>query len=131
MQEIILHTPEEMFAFWEQLAKKHKVILLRWELWAGKTLFTKGFAKGLGINPDQVQSPTYTYINIYDNKLLHMDLYRLNDLEEMTKKGIFDQMSQFEHICIERPKFEDYLDLDDHISLLIEKIEEGRRVVLE
>ncbi len=45
MQEIILHTPEEMFSFGEQLAKEHKVVLLKGELGAGKTLLTKGFAK--------------------------------------------------------------------------------------
>ena len=41
MELIIINTPEEMFELWKKMAKDHKTILLKWDLWAGKTLFTK------------------------------------------------------------------------------------------
>ncbi|MDR0369045.1 MAG: tRNA (adenosine(37)-N6)-threonylcarbamoyltransferase complex ATPase subunit type 1 TsaE [Candidatus Peribacteria bacterium] len=63
------------------------------------------------MNPEQVQSPTYTYLNIYDNKLLHLDMYRLKSFEEMVEKGIIDQMNDFDYILIERPKWKEQLDL--------------------
>lgn len=130
MQEKIITSPEAMFEFGALLAKEHKILLLKWELGAGKTLLSKGFASWLGIDPEHVQSPTYTYINIYDDKLLHLDLYRITDLDEMTKKGIFDEIHQFDHICIERPKYIEYLDLPNYLEIQIEKLEEGRKLIL-
>lgn len=53
------------------------VILLEGEMGAGKTVFVKGLARGLGIT-DEVLSPTYAYMNEYgDGKLYHYDCYRL------------------------------------------------------
>jgi len=48
-------------------------------LGAGKTLFAKGIAAGLGIDPDEVSSPSFTLVNRYEGrlKLYHLDLYRL------------------------------------------------------
>lgn len=58
-----------------------KLILLRGEVGAGKTVFVKGLARFLGIDPSSVKSPTYAYYNVYEGKktLYHFDLYRLND----------------------------------------------------
>ena len=53
-----------------------------------------------------------------------MDLYRLDSLEELTQKGILDQVSQFDYMCIEWPKFTEYLDIDGAVDVLIEKIPE-------
>ena len=87
----------------------------------------KGFAEGIGISPEKVQSPTYAYLNIYDDKLLHIDMYRLDSLEEMIEKGILNQISEFEWIVIEWPKLEDQLDLQDFLSIKIEKISADTR----
>ncbi|NBO65253.1 MAG: tRNA (adenosine(37)-N6)-threonylcarbamoyltransferase complex ATPase subunit type 1 TsaE [Acidobacteria bacterium] len=56
------------------------VILLSGELGAGKTVFAKGVAAGIGIDPDEVTSPTYTLVNQYEGRLrlYHLDLYRLS-----------------------------------------------------
>ena len=55
------------------------ILLLSGELGAGKTVFAKGLAAGLGIDPDEVTSPTFTLINEYEGRarLYHVDLYRL------------------------------------------------------
>lgn len=64
-------TPEEMLKYGKELAKSHKILLLHGELWAGKTLLTKGFAQGLGLNENAVQSPTYAYLNVYESNFNH------------------------------------------------------------
>ena len=58
------------------------VICLNGDLGSGKTLFTKGFAHGLGI--DEITSPTFTIIKEYQGELMlyHMDVYRLEDSNE-------------------------------------------------
>lgn len=53
------------------------VVLLNGEMGAGKTVFAKGVAKGLGIE-EEVTSPTYAYMNDYGGKLYHYDCYRID-----------------------------------------------------
>jgi tRNA threonylcarbamoyladenosine biosynthesis protein TsaE len=60
------------------------VILLSGELGAGKTVFVKGVAEGLGIDPRRVSSPTFTLVQEYHGgrlPLYHVDLYRLQSIE--------------------------------------------------
>lgn len=65
------------------------VILLEGEMGAGKTVFVKGLAKGLGIT-DEVLSPTYAYMNDYDGKLYHYDCYRLSGGVQAEALGLTD-----------------------------------------
>jgi tRNA threonylcarbamoyladenosine biosynthesis protein TsaE len=115
-------SPEAMHQLGKELAQQHHIILLEGELGAGKTTFAKGFAEGLYINPKQVQSPTYTYLNIYDNKLLHLDMYRLESFDQLIEKGILDQIHSYEYLLIERPKRIDQLALENCTHLKITKV---------
>jgi len=68
--------------------KPGAVLLLSGDLGAGKTAFTKGLAEGLGLNPGEVTSPTFTLVHEYRGgrlPLVHVDLYRLEkvDLDEL------------------------------------------------
>lgn len=110
-----------MLKLWNKLAKEAKVLLLRWDLWAGKTLLTKWFAKWLWIDENIVQSPTYAYINIYEDKLLHIDMYRIEHYSDLVEKWILDQIHQYEYIVIERPKFIDKLWLINYLNIEIIK----------
>lgn len=65
------------------------VVLLKGEMGAGKTAFTKGVALGLGIT-DIITSPTYAYMNDYDGKLYHYDCYRLTSGEDAEALGLTD-----------------------------------------
>jgi tRNA threonylcarbamoyladenosine biosynthesis protein TsaE len=58
-----------------------EIILLDGPLGAGKTIFAKGIATSLGIERDDVTSPSFTLVNIYEGrlKLFHLDLYRLSE----------------------------------------------------
>ncbi len=68
------------------------VLLLEGELGAGKTHFVKGLALGLGLDPDQVVSPTFVMVQIHENPgglgLVHADLYRLADASELPELGL-------------------------------------------
>lgn len=100
-----ISTPKQLQAYGAQLSSDHPKLLLSWPLGAGKTTFAKGYAAGLSVDTSQVQSPTYTYINIYDNQLLHIDLYRVTSSEQLHELGILDLIDQYPYILIERPKF--------------------------
>jgi tRNA threonylcarbamoyladenosine biosynthesis protein TsaE len=78
--------------FAEQFAKTLKsgdIVLLDGEMGAGKTVFAKGVAKGLGIE-EEVTSPTYAYMNDYDGVLFHYDCYRIESVEQAERLGLAD-----------------------------------------
>ena len=85
-------TPEDTFRLGFQMAEKAApgdVIALLGDLGVGKTVFTKGFAAGLGIQED-ISSPTFTILQLYEEgrlPLYHFDVYRISDPEEMMEVG--------------------------------------------
>jgi tRNA threonylcarbamoyladenosine biosynthesis protein TsaE len=71
------------------------VLLLHGDLAAGKTVLAQGVAAGLGIDPSEVQSPTYTLVREHTGphgRLLHLDLYRL-DTREAAALGLEDLLT--------------------------------------
>ncbi|HOY98384.1 MAG TPA: tRNA (adenosine(37)-N6)-threonylcarbamoyltransferase complex ATPase subunit type 1 TsaE [Candidatus Aminicenantes bacterium] len=74
-----------------------EVVFLTGELGAGKTVFARGIAAGLGMkNPRLVCSPSYTLINIYQGRvpILHLDLYRLGGQAEIRDLGFEDHIGE-------------------------------------
>lgn len=126
---MLIKSPEEMLIFWKKLSLKSKILLLEWDLGAGKTLLTKWFADWLWIDKNAVQSPTYAYINIYENKLLHIDMYRIERYEDLIEKWILDQINHFDYIIVEWPKFIDRLWLRNYLEINIIKKSETERAV--
>lgn len=88
----ITNSPEETVsvgrAFAEKL-NKGSVVLLSGEMGAGKTVFVKGMALGLGVKA-LITSPTYAYMNDYDGVLYHYDCYRLSSGEDAEALGLTD-----------------------------------------
>ncbi len=126
---MIISTAQAMMDFGKELSQKHNKVLLVGDLWAGKTTFVKGFAAGLGIDPNEVHSPTYAYLHVYDDKLVHIDMYRIEDERAMIEKGILDAIFEYDYILIEWPKFEDYYcDDGEWLRVEIEKKEDEREV---
>ena len=111
----------------ELLNQWYKKFLLKWDLWAGKTEFTKQLAKQLWIS--NITSPTYTYINNYQNKLLHWDFYRINSEQEFLNLWILDEIENFEYVCIEWPKFSHLYADEDWLEIEIKKLDENKREI--
>ena len=69
--------------------KRGDVVLLDGDMGAGKTVFAKGVAQGLGIE-EEVTSPTYAYMNDYDGRLFHYDCYRVESVGQALQLGLAD-----------------------------------------
>ena len=89
------NSPEETFRVGKELGEKAyagQVFTLTGDLGVGKTVFTQGLAKGLGIE-EPVNSPTFTIVQEYDGgrvPFYHFDVYRIGDVEEMEEVGFDD-----------------------------------------
>ena len=92
MAKIITTSREETENFAREYAKTLSagdVVLLDGDMGAGKTVFSKGVAAGLGIE-EEVTSPTYAYMNDYDGRLFHYDCYRIESVEQAENLGLAD-----------------------------------------
>ena len=97
---IISRSEEETIRVAEEMASAFKgkeVVLLLGELGAGKTVFAKGLAAGLGVaDTSRVCSPSYTLVNIYKGRVpvFHIDLYRLEKESEIVDLGWEDYLGE-------------------------------------
>lgn len=88
-------SPEETFETGFRMgerARAGQVYTLAGDLGVGKTVFTQGFAKGLGVE-EHVNSPTFTIVQEYEDGRMpfyHFDVYRIGDIEEMDEIGYED-----------------------------------------
>lgn len=96
--EFITRSAEETLELGRRIGERlsgRAVFLLSGDLGAGKTVFAKGLADGLGIDPGDVTSPSFTLINVYDGRLrlYHIDLYRLEEgaCRQLGLEEIFDE----------------------------------------
>lgn len=89
------NSAEDTFAFGKKLGREAvpgEIICLDGDLGVGKTVFTQGFAAGLGID-DYVNSPTFNIVKEYEGgrlPLYHFDVYRIGDPSEMEEIGYED-----------------------------------------
>lgn len=95
----LTNSPEETEALGEKLASRLEpgaVVAYTGDLGAGKTAFTRGLARGLGIR-ERVTSPTFTLVNEYEGgrlPLFHFDMYRLSSSEELYDIGWEDYLAR-------------------------------------
>lgn len=100
-------------------------IALKGDLGAGKTAFVQGLAEGLKTDPNQyVTSPTYNILQLYQGKqftLLHADLYRISDIDELELTGFTDILHEQECVlAVEWPqKIEQDFDFDLIVDIKI------------
>ena len=92
--EIVTKSPEETDGLAYRIGKivpEGTVLCLTGNLGAGKTLFTEGLCRGLGVTAD-VTSPTFNLMNVYEGRLSvrHFDLYRLEDESELEEFGFYE-----------------------------------------
>jgi len=111
-KEIVLvsNSAEETVKLGERFAKDHlqagSLVLLRGELGAGKTQFTKGIAHFFGLREHEISSPTYALVNEYElsggavEKLYHLDCYRFEKPEELIELGVEEYLYPHHGITI-------------------------------
>lgn len=102
------------------------------DLGAGKTTLIKGIVLGVTAIPiDQVSSPTFVYLNIYegDCPVYHFDLYRLRDSEEFVSMGFDEFLSLTGVCCIEWSERIESLLPKNVISVTMEHAGDGRRKI--
>lgn len=109
MAKYISESVEDTYALARKIAERLKggeVILLNGNLGAGKTTFTKGLAKALGID-EVVTSPTFTFMKEYKGRLslYHFDMYRAEDEDELYELGLSDYLYADGVCVIEWNKF--------------------------
>ena len=142
MKETLIETfsPEETFEVGRKIGEKAyggMVVTLTGDLGAGKTVFTKGLAAGLGIT-ELVNSPTFTILQIYEGgryPFYHFDVYRIGDISEMEEIGYEDYFFG-EGVClIEWASLIEELLPERAIRITIEKdMEKGfdyRRIIID
>ena len=122
---------EETFEVGMRLAKEAKagdIYCLDGDLGTGKTVFSQGFAAGLGIK-EAVNSPTFTIVCEYEEgrlPLYHFDVYRIGDVEEMDELG-YEEYFYSDGVClIEWSTLIQEIIPDNAIEIVIEKnLEKG------
>jgi tRNA threonylcarbamoyladenosine biosynthesis protein TsaE len=98
--EFITHSAEETFELAYRIGEsltESTVFLLQGDLGAGKTVFAKGIAAGLEIDPAEVNSPTFTIVNQHEGRMrmYHLDLYRIEGgADEMRELGLVEMLNE-------------------------------------
>ena len=104
--QFITHAAEETFELAYKIGEaldQPTVFLLQGDLGAGKTVFAKGIAAGLEIDPAEVNSPTFTLVNTHAGrmKLYHLDLYRLaGSIDEVYELGLEEMLNESDAIVV-------------------------------
>ena len=109
--------------------KMGDVLVLNGDLGAGKTHFVKGFADGIS-SQNVVTSPTFSIANFYKSPsttLLHIDLYRINTLNEFYDLGLMDFFDQSVTMIEWGLKFENYVE--DYLLITIEIRDNDSRLI--
>ena len=135
-----VYSKEETYNFAFELGEKVKVpclICLDGELGAGKTVFAKGLAKGLGVE-DDIVSPTFVLFNVYEKGRLpfyHFDVYRIEEPEEMYEIGYEEYFFGTGVCLVEWASLIKELIPNEAAHILIEKDpekgEDYRRIVIK
>lgn len=126
-------SPQETEQIAEKLAQTlsgTEVIAMFGGLGAGKTAFTRGLARGLGID-DGVSSPTFALVNEYEGKftVYHFDMYRVSTWDDLYSTGFFDYIDNGVMIIEWSENIEEFLP-ENHITITINHISENEREII-
>lgn len=103
-------------------------LLLHWALWAWKTTFVQQRVKRLWAPWVDVKSPTYTYMNIYNEQILHIDMRRIEQQEMLHELWVLDALDRYDYTAIERPKRTDNWIIPGAATVTIKK-ENNQRIL--
>lgn len=127
MKVIETFGPDETFELGRKIGEQiaaGTVISLVGDLGVGKTVFTQGFAKGLGID-GAVNSPTFTIVQVYEEGRLpfyHFDVYRIGDISEMDEIGYEDYFYGDGVCLVEWANLIEEIMPENHWVITLEKV---------
>jgi tRNA threonylcarbamoyladenosine biosynthesis protein TsaE len=108
------------------------LVLHSGDLGAGKTLFVRGLAAGLGVDPDEVSSPTFSLVNRYEGgrlPLYHLDLYRVAGAAEAYDLGLEELLDERAVVAVEWPDRLSGFPLPPAYAVSIEHDADDARIV--
>jgi tRNA threonylcarbamoyladenosine biosynthesis protein TsaE len=131
--KIISNSSDETFSLAKELGnsiQKKTIVALYGNLGAGKTIFAKGIAAGLGIT-DDITSPTFSLLEVYESNitLYHFDLYRIEDPNEFANLSFEDYWEGNGISVIEWAEIAEHILPQKRINVYIEYIDENRRSI--
>ena len=132
---LVTRSEEETIAAGERIAAMlpdRAVVLLIGNLGAGKTTLAKGIVSGLGAaEPEEVSSPTFTLIHEYGGgRVYHIDLYRLDRVEEVATLGLEEIFDRDAVVLIEWGERFPALMPADRIEIRLRTLEGDRREIV-
>jgi tRNA threonylcarbamoyladenosine biosynthesis protein TsaE len=136
MKKIISHTSQQTLDLGKRIGKavsSQFAIALTGDLGAGKTTLVQGLAKGLGVNEGYyITSPTFNIINEYPAekfRLCHLDLYRLDNADELEYIGFDDLMGSDTVIVVEWPGLLEEMEFEFDLKIKFEFDAEYNRII--
>ena len=112
-------------------AFEYKIILLKGDLGAGKTTLVKAIVKQLGSN-EEVSSPTFGIVNelnIANAKAFHLDLYRIENSEELQQFGFEEYLHSGDYCFIEWPEIATSLITQPHHNITLSNLNDSTRKI--
>lgn len=135
-RQIITNSADETFELAYKLGEglnQSTIFLLHGDLGAGKTVFAKGIAAGLDIDPANVNSPTFTIVNLHKGRMqfYHLDLYRLVGTgDELHELGLHEMINELNTvIVIEWPERLSNFKIEDACIVDIYSTNNDRRFI--
>ncbi|MBR5218505.1 MAG: tRNA (adenosine(37)-N6)-threonylcarbamoyltransferase complex ATPase subunit type 1 TsaE [Clostridia bacterium] len=130
---IITTSAEQTFEAGKTLAEKLSpgdVLAFHGDLGAGKTVFVRGLAAGLGLDA-RVTSPTFTIVNEYEGKipLFHFDMYRLSGSDDLFEIGWEDYLTRGGICAVEWSEITEDAFPENTININIRKIDDNTREI--
>ena len=137
MIKLISQSAEETHFLGEKLGsllQGGNILCLSGDMGAGKTAFTKGIGKGMGIE-EYITSPTYTIVNEHEGRipLYHFDVYRLESVEEMYEIGYEEYFFSKAAVVIEWADIIEEIIPDERLWITLKKSSEDnvREIILD
>lgn len=124
------HETESIGEIFAKTLSGGTVVAMYGDLGAGKTAFVRGMAKGMGLDC-RVSSPTFTIVNEYlgERELIHFDMYRLSDADELFDIGWEDYLNRGAVCAVEWSENVEDAFFGDEIIVRIEKLDDSTRKI--
>jgi tRNA threonylcarbamoyladenosine biosynthesis protein TsaE len=123
---------EEIAGYIKKLQSKYNLFYFKGNLGAGKTTLIQKICLALG-SEDRIVSPSFALVNIYNSlkgEIYHIDLYRLEDMEEAIDLGIEDYLYSPNYCFVEWPELIENISPEEFFEINIEILDDFKRKIV-